>query len=109
VKVYLALRASGDVLAVGDLARAKCLVGPFKSGDAGLEARYRAFFSDPDVAVLGMTVPVYERAARLRAVYPFKLPDALHLATAIEHGCGVFLTNDAKLARCTEIPVEVLT
>jgi predicted nucleic acid-binding protein len=104
-----ALRAAGDALAVGDLARAECLVGPFKSGDAGLEARYRAFFSDPDVAVLGMTVAVCERAARLRAAHPFKLPDALHLATAIEHGCGVFLTNDAKLARCTDIVVEVLT
>jgi predicted nucleic acid-binding protein len=104
-----ALRAAGDELAVGDLARAECLVGPFKAGDTGLEARYRAFFGDPDVGVLGMTVAVCERAARLRAVYPFKLPDALHLATAIEHGCGVFLTNDAKLARCTDITVEVLT
>ena len=56
-----------------------------------------------------MTVAVCERAARLRAVYSFKLPDALHLATTIEHGCGVFLTNDAKLARCTDITVEVLT
>lgn len=35
------LRTAGDELTVGDLARAECLVGPFKSGDAGLEARYR--------------------------------------------------------------------
>jgi predicted nucleic acid-binding protein len=104
-----ALRIARDEVAVGDLARAECLVGPFKSGDTGLEARYRAFFSDPDVAVLPLTVAVCERAARLRAAYPFKLPDALHLATAIEHRCGVFLTNDANLARCTEITVEVLT
>lgn len=103
-----ALRAADDELAIGDLARAECLIGPLKTGDAGLEARYRAFFSDPDVKVLGMTVAVCERAAHLRAVYPFKLPDALHLATAIEQGCGVFVTNDAKLARCTEITVEVL-
>jgi hypothetical protein len=41
-----ALRSARDELAVGDLARAECLVGPFKSGDAGLEARYRAFFGD---------------------------------------------------------------
>ncbi len=103
------IRAASDELAVGDLARAECLVAPFKYGDVGLEARYRAFFSDPDIRVLGMTAAVCERAARLRAAYPFKLPDALHLATAIEHGCGLFLTNDAKLARCGAIPVEVLT
>jgi uncharacterized protein len=104
-----AIRAAKDELTIGDLARAECLVGPFKNGDAGLEARYRTLFSDPDFHVLELTATVCERAARLRAVYPFKLPDALHLATAIEHGCGLFLTADAKLARCRDILVEVLT
>ena len=103
-----AFHSAGDELAVGDLARAECLVIPFRNGDAGLESRYRAFFSDPDIRVLPLTEMVYERAARLRASYPFKLPDALHLATAIEHGCGRFLTADSKLARCAEIAVDVL-
>lgn len=101
-------RMSGDELAVGDLSRAECLVIPFRNGDVGLQSRYRAFFRDPDICVLPLTELVYERAARLRATYPFKLPDALHLATAIEHGCGLFLTADSKLARCAEITVEVL-
>jgi predicted nucleic acid-binding protein len=104
----VAFRAAKDQLAVGDLTRAEFLVAPFKSGDVGLETRYRALFTDPDVSVLEMTAVVCERAARLRAVYPFKLPDALHLATAIEHGCGLFLTADSKLSRCTDIPVEIL-
>ena len=104
-----AFRASNDEVTVGDLARAECLVSPFKKEDAGLEARYRAFFSDPDIRVVGMTAAACERAARLRSAYPFKLPDALHLATAIEHGCGLFLTNDAQLACCAAIPVEILT
>jgi predicted nucleic acid-binding protein len=104
----LAFRSAKDEIAVGDLARAECLVAPFKKGDVGLESRYRAFFGDPDFRVLEMTATVCERAARLRALYPFKLADALHLATAIEHGCGLFLTGDAKLALCTDIPVEVL-
>jgi len=103
-----AFRSARDELAVGDLTRAECLVGPFKNGDAGLEARYRTLFSDPDFRVLEMTATVCERAARLRAIYRFKLPDALHLATAIEHGCGLFMTNDAQLARCSAIAVEVL-
>lgn len=102
------LRAASDQLVVGDLTQAECLVGPFKSQDTTLEASYRAFFSDPEIAVLPMTSAVCERAARLRATYPFKLPDALHLATAIEHGCGLFLSADARLARCAEIAVEVV-
>jgi predicted nucleic acid-binding protein len=103
------LRAAGDELAVGDLSRAECLIGPFKNGDAGLVARYRAFFADPDVISLPITVPIFERAAQMRAKYgSLKLPDALHLATALEHGCGSFVTGDVKLATCTEIVVEVL-
>jgi predicted nucleic acid-binding protein len=104
-----ALRLAGDELAAGDVARAECLVVPFKTGDVGLETRYRTFFSDRDIHMLEVTVAVCERAARLRATYGFKLPDSLHLAVAIEQGCGLFLTNDAQLARCTDIAVEVLT
>jgi predicted nucleic acid-binding protein len=102
-------RASKEEFAVGDLSRAECLVGPFKAGNEVLEASYRAFFADPDIRVLPMTAIVCERAARIRAVYRYDLPDALHLATAVEHGCGLFFTNDGRLARCKEITVEVLT
>ena len=101
-------RAAGDQLVVGDLTQAECLVGPFKTRDITLEASYRAFFTDPDITVLPMTAVVCERAARLRAAYSFKLPDALHLATAIEHGCDLFLSADSKLARCADIAVEVV-
>jgi predicted nucleic acid-binding protein len=50
-------------------------------------------------------------AARLRAasVFNLKVPDCLHLAAAVEHGCGLFLTHDAPLKQCKDIPVEVLT
>ena len=50
------------------------------------------------------------RLATLRAASNFKLkvPDCLHLAAAIDHGCGLFLTHDAQLTQCTDIAVEVL-
>jgi predicted nucleic acid-binding protein len=104
----MSFRAAKDELAVGDLTRAECLVGPFKAADTALEARYRTFFSDPDIRVLSLTAAICERAARIRATHKFELVDSLHLATAAEHGCGLFLTNDAKLAACTDITVELL-
>jgi len=104
-----ALRTAGDEIAVSDLTRAECLVGPYTSGDTAMLASYQGFFAAPAVHVFPLTVAVCERAARLRAAQRFPLPDALHLAAAIEHGCGLFLTNDAQLCRCTDIPVEVLT
>jgi predicted nucleic acid-binding protein len=36
------------------------------------------------------------------------LADSLHLAAAVEGGCDRFLTNDARLSRFPDIPVEVL-
>jgi uncharacterized protein len=102
------LRAANHKMAVGDLTRAECLVGPIRSGDTAVEASYRVFFADPDIQVLSITAAVCERAARIRAAQRIELADALHLATAVEHGCGLFLTNDARLARVTAIPVEVL-
>ena len=105
-----ALRAAGDKIAVTDLARTECLAGPLHKGDASLVADYHSFFSDPDIRVLALTAPVCERAAQIRAAtnFNFKVPDCLHLAAAIEHGCGLLLTHDAQLKQCTAITVEIL-
>jgi predicted nucleic acid-binding protein len=103
-----AFQRASDTIAVSDLTRTECLIGPFQSGNAADLASFQAFFSDPSVTVLALNAAVCERAARLRATHRFSLPDALHLACAIEHGCGRFLTNDTRLSRCTDILVEIL-
>ncbi|APW61881.1 type II toxin-antitoxin system VapC family toxin [Paludisphaera borealis] len=74
-------------------------------------ADYQRFFSSSAVEMLPMTAAVCERAAEIRvaSALKIKLPDALHLAAALEHGCGLFLTNDGPLAGCAAITVEVLT
>jgi predicted nucleic acid-binding protein len=105
-----ALRAAGDEIAVSDLARTDCLTKPLAQGDVAVVADYQAFFADPDIRVLPLTAAVCERAARIRAASGFKLkvPDCLHLAAAVEHGCGLFLTHDSLLKQCKDIAVEIL-
>jgi uncharacterized protein len=104
-------KAAGDTVAVSDLSRAECLIGPLKTGDAAVLADYQRFFSSAAVQMLPLTPAVCERAAEVRvaAAMKIKLPDALHLSSAIEHGCGLFLTNDALLVCCKAIAVEVLS
>lgn len=102
------LRAAGEDFAVTELVRMECLVGPMQAGDASVEADFAAFFSAPDMRLLPITAAA-ERAARIRAAYRFKPLDALHLAAAAEHGCGLFLTNDAGLQGFPDITVEILT
>jgi predicted nucleic acid-binding protein len=105
------LRAAGHEIAVSDLSRTECLAKPLATGNVATVADYQAFFSDPAVRVLPLTAAVCERAARIRAASSFKLkvPDCLHLAAAIEHGCGLFITHDAQLKLCKDITVEILT
>lgn len=103
-----AIQAAGDEVAVCDLARLECLLKPLAMGDTFTEGNFRAFFASLLVRMLPVTTATWESAARLGAAFNFKPLDSLHLATAIEHGCDLFLTADGRLGRCTAIPVEVL-
>ena len=88
---------------------AEVLVKPLKLGDQKLENDYRDFLQDrDDLPLIPVGEVVAERAARLRAKYNLKLPDALQVATALESNCGAFLTNDVGIKRVTEIRVLVL-
>jgi predicted nucleic acid-binding protein len=103
------LLASGERLAVSDLVRMECQVGPLKADDSVLLAKYKTFFSSPDLDVLPVSSSVCDRAARIRPQYGFKPLDSLLLAAAAEHRCGLFLTRDAQLKRFTDVVVETLT
>ena len=104
-----ALKASGDRPAVSDLVRTECRVGPLKAGDATLLSDFSAFFTAGNIQVFPVTAAVCDRASAIRAAHGFKPLDSLHLAAAVENGCGLFLTGDLRLSRFTGIAVEVLT
>lgn len=103
-----ALRAAGDEIAVSDMTRLECRVQPIHLGDQQRLAIFDNFFLLPDVKRVPLTTAVYDRATDIRAQFAFKTPDAIHLAAAVEAGCGAFLTHDVRLARFTGIPVEIL-
>ena len=105
----LPLRGTTKFLLTSRLSRLECRVKPLRSGDSKLLALWDDFFATPELAPLvELTPAVLERATELRAALNVKTPDALHLASAILGGATAFLTGDRGLARCTEIPVEIL-
>jgi uncharacterized protein len=104
-----ALRAAGDSFMVSDLIRMECLVGPLRSGNAALEAQFRAFFAAAGVQVVPITAAACDQAAQIRATTGFRPKGALHFAAAVTHGPHVFLTNDTRLSAFTALTVEVLS
>ena len=103
------LSESETVQVCSDLTRLECRVKPVKDGNQALVTAFERYLSEIVSEVVPLSRGVIDYATDLRAHYGFKTPDAIHLAAAVLSGCDVFLTNDQRLRRCTEIVVEVLT
>lgn len=71
---------------------------PLTEGKGTDVERFKRFLSSLSIQVLSVTYEVAERAGKLRSQYPsVRTPDALIVATALENGCDVFVTNDKRL------------
>lgn len=93
------------------LTRAEVLVRPLGQRQTELADRYRRLLSAAGpIGIKSVEPRAADLAAELRADYPsIKLPDALHLATAIQADCGAFVTGDKRLAAVSaRIPVLIL-
>ena len=84
---------------ISPLIKCECLVGPMKRGDRVLELAYTQLFDQ--LALLPILDEVYVQAARLRAHFALRAPDALHLACAQHHGYEALWTNDDRLAQAS--------
>ena len=100
--------ALGGDLVTSDLAWLEALVHPYRANDLAATADFDDFFRNRLAEVFGINRAVCDRAARVRAAYPFKVPDAIHLAAAVEGGCDAFLANDLQLKQFTGLAVEVI-
>ncbi len=83
---------------MSDLVRMECLVQPIRFQKASRIASLEAFLAR--AVTMPIDRAVFDLAAQIRADHPrIKTPDALHLATALHHGCSEFWTNDLDLAK----------
>jgi len=101
---------AGSVTAVSsELTLLETLVGPIRQGDAARAAIREALWQQTNTELLPITKTILREAARLRAELPaLKTPDAIHAATAMLHGCVLFVTNDRDLARVSSLPLAIL-
>ena len=73
---------------------------PFADGKVVEVERFKRFLFSLSIQVLAVTFEIAERAGKLRSQYPsIRTPDALIVATALESGCNIFVTNDKDLKK----------
>jgi predicted nucleic acid-binding protein len=102
---------SGDAHAVTSvLTLLEVLVRPIRTGLPDLARQYRELLSGArGISLFPMGPETAEIAARLRAKYDWiRTPDAIQVATALQHGAELIVTNDHRWKRLSEIQVIVL-
>lgn len=93
-----------------ELSLAESLVRPFQLGRDDLVQLYKAALSPrAHFRLLPVDASTLISAARLRAIHGFKLPDAVHAATALASGCTALLTNDAGFRRTPALQCLLLS
>lgn len=104
---YFEAAEAGEVeLIASVITLAEVLAGPLQQGNEGLAAQYeRALTTATGWHVAPVSQQVAVQAARLRAAYRLRLPDAIQIATAITNGAHALLTNDKAFNRIKAIRI----
>ncbi|MEX1316815.1 MAG: type II toxin-antitoxin system VapC family toxin [Synechococcaceae cyanobacterium] len=89
--------ARNQALAISPLVQLECLVGPLARQQSELLLRYQNWLRH--FHWLGINDTTFSMATELRARHGLKTPDALHLATALQHGCRALISNDKRFER----------
>ncbi|RST86830.1 PIN domain-containing protein [Aquibium carbonis] len=91
--------SSTPFLCTSELTLAELLVKPYREQDDRLIQQYESWMTPGGFMEIG---PVHSSALRYAAVLrsqygSIKLPDAIHLSTAIGFGCSHFLSGDTRI------------
>lgn len=102
--------SGGHVAAVAsELVLLELLVAPLKKGaqDAADEIEI-TLLHFPHLQLAPVTRAVLVRAAEIRARYGLRTPDAIMVATAVESGATLAVTNDDAWRKVEELEIVVL-
>ena len=106
--VWLASQANQFEIISSELVLLETLVKPLRVKDEVLVKLFRSLLYSKEVRLIPATASLWEDAARLRAFWGLKSPDALHAATALQEGSKSFMTNDVDFSKVPDLPVILL-
>lgn len=89
---------SGDIRAVtSELTLAEVLVKPLQIGNAELARRFSTTIAESQMTLRPVSRAILYRSAEIRALHGGRLADAIHLATAVETGCRLIVSEDLRM------------
>lgn len=102
--------AQGELdLTISTLSLTELLTQPYRQKNEEKISRFEEFiFSLPYTSFIEVNLAIAKEAARLRAIYNIRTPDAILMATAINKKVDIFLTNDEILKKVSREKVSVL-
>ena len=89
--------------AVTTVTIAEILTGALQASDEAAVRRYRSLFET--WRMVPLDADIAEQAARLRAVYRLKLPDAVSAASALAINADALVTHDRDFSRLRSLRV----
>ncbi|SHF76758.1 Predicted nucleic acid-binding protein, contains PIN domain [Caldanaerobius fijiensis DSM 17918] len=100
----------GQLFAVTSvLVYTELLSKPFQEENVVLADKYRVLLATfPNLTIKEVDKDISLLAAKLRAKYKIKTPDAIFIATGIAENADVFVTNDVRLKNIEEIEIVLL-
>ena len=91
------------------MALLEVLVHPFRQGAGELAGQYREIILNANgISCIEVSSEVAVEAARIRAQYNLRTPDAIQLATSVHEVAAYFFTNDAGLPSITSLSMLLL-
>ena len=114
--LFAAVEQGRAVLVTSELTLAETLVVPLRSNNSPLIARYIEIVSPRKYfEIVPVSRSILMESARLRAKVGNRLPDAIHIATALMASCSTFISEDkgirlpesVKLVRVSDLGSEL--
>ncbi len=107
--LFSRIRQTGTLVVTSELTLAECLVKPFATeDDLSIQHYERNIKTSEFLEIKAITRTILKGAARNKAICRNKLPDSIHMATALHSGCAIFVTNDASIKTPGNINLLVL-
>lgn len=108
-RVFAWIEGPGGSALTSTITMTELLVRPYRDSDPIQVRAFWALLSTyPHLQWMAPSLEIAAAAARLRAQYGLRTPDALQAATAVVAGAGALIANDASFRRIREFETLLL-